>query len=115
MNNRRGFFKSLGLIAAGAVGCPGIFIPKFEPVVWKPERKVILWTRAEYRCYIYPVTGVYEQVILHTAANGDPCVITHHTYDLSGAMNPEFGTHACNLGEWKLVEPADKDTLKRCV
>jgi len=34
MKDRRGFFKSLALIGAAAVGCPGIFIPKFEPVKW---------------------------------------------------------------------------------
>lgn len=39
MSDRRSFFKSLALIGAAAVGCPGIFIPKFEPVRWKaPSR-----------------------------------------------------------------------------
>ena len=33
--NTRSFFKSLALLTAGAATCPGIFIPKFEPVVWK--------------------------------------------------------------------------------
>lgn len=44
MDNRRSFFKSLALIGSAAVGCPGIFIPKFESIKWKlAERKVILW------------------------------------------------------------------------
>lgn len=35
MNSRRSFFKSLAMLGASAVGAPGIFIPKFEPVKWK--------------------------------------------------------------------------------
>lgn len=35
MNSRRSFFKSLAMLGAAAVGAPGIFIPKFEPVKWK--------------------------------------------------------------------------------
>lgn len=34
MKDRRSFFKSLAMIGAAAVGCPGIFIPKPEPVRW---------------------------------------------------------------------------------
>jgi len=34
--NKRSFFKSLALMTAGAAVSPGIFIPKFEPVKWKP-------------------------------------------------------------------------------
>jgi len=41
MNNRRSFFKSLALISGAAVGCPGIFIPKFEPVRWKVQPKYL--------------------------------------------------------------------------
>jgi len=37
MATRRSFFKSLALLGAAAVGCPGIFIPKFEPVRWKVQ------------------------------------------------------------------------------
>jgi hypothetical protein len=33
--NRRGFFKSLALLAGAASVSPQIFIPKFEPVRWK--------------------------------------------------------------------------------
>jgi hypothetical protein len=32
---RRSFFRSLALLSGAAVGCPGIFIPKFEPVRWR--------------------------------------------------------------------------------
>ena len=32
---RRSFFKSLAMLGAAAAGCPGIFVPKFEPVRWK--------------------------------------------------------------------------------
>jgi hypothetical protein len=37
MNDRRSFFKSLALLAAGAAVAPGIFVPKFEPVRWKVQ------------------------------------------------------------------------------
>lgn len=37
MNNRRSFFKSLALLGAAA-GCPGLFLPKLEPVRWKITR-----------------------------------------------------------------------------
>jgi len=33
--NQRSFFKSLALLGAAAVGWPGVFVPKFEPVRWK--------------------------------------------------------------------------------
>lgn len=33
--NRRSFFKSLAVLATGAVIAPQIFIPKLEPVRWK--------------------------------------------------------------------------------
>ena len=35
MSTRRSFFKSLALLGAAAAGCPGVFIPKLEPVRWK--------------------------------------------------------------------------------
>lgn len=41
MTTRRSFFASLALIGAGAATAPGIFIPKFEPVWWKPDKFVL--------------------------------------------------------------------------
>jgi len=41
MTTRRSFFKSLALIGSAAAGCPGIFIPKFEPVRWKSISRII--------------------------------------------------------------------------
>lgn len=35
VDNRRTFFKSLAMLGAAAAGCPGIFVPKFEPIRWK--------------------------------------------------------------------------------
>lgn len=40
MNDRRYFFKSLAMLGAAAVGCPGIFIPKFQPVKWKVSQSI---------------------------------------------------------------------------
>lgn len=36
--NTRSFIKSLALLSGAAVGCPGIFIPKLEPVRWKVRK-----------------------------------------------------------------------------
>src|SRR5262245_59537421 len=48
MSDRRSFFRSLALIGAGAATCPGIFIPKFEPVRWKRPsiQKIVIFDRS---------------------------------------------------------------------
>lgn len=54
MTDRRSFFKSISLIGAAAVGCPGIFIPKLEPVHWKGDPRQRLnpnWVNAPYEWY----------------------------------------------------------------
>jgi hypothetical protein len=76
MNSRRGFFKSLALIAAGAAVAPGIFVPKLEPVkchsCWNgigqttsgqvillqsQDRPAGLVTRAGHFYALHPTTG----------------------------------------------------------
>lgn len=50
--NRRGFFRSLVLLAGAASVSPTIFIPKFEPVKWKVASPAYWlnpeWVRAPY-------------------------------------------------------------------
>lgn len=64
MNNRRSFFKSLALLGAAAASCPGIFIPKFEPVKWKVKPAVLNprdyfggWYFAEFSYIAKPIAG----------------------------------------------------------
>ena len=44
------------MIGAGVVTAPGIFIPKFEPVIWKVVR--------EPRVFFYDMPPVYDERIL---------------------------------------------------
>lgn len=41
--NRRNFFRSLAALAGAASVSPTIFIPKFEPVRWKPISYYGVW------------------------------------------------------------------------
>jgi len=109
MNNRRGFFKSLGLIAAGSAGFPGIFIPKFEPVKWKVARPKHGWMRAEFRYYILQQPAQYDQVILHFYEDDTPVEVGFHTYP--ELVNNSTGPY---LGEWKF-ETCDSKILTQCV
>jgi len=69
VTNRRSFFRSLALIGSAAAGCPGLFIPKFEPVKWKrsisPESIVNpQWEYADYKVYFIENDAVFDHRIL---------------------------------------------------
>lgn len=61
MLDRRGFFKTLGLIAGGIIAGPQIFLPKFEPVIWKPLRP---WNWMEYYAFLLDRTPHWADDVL---------------------------------------------------
>lgn len=67
--NKRSFFKSLALLAAGAAVAPGIFVPKFEPVRWKVTRPLPNpeWVKAEYEVYYIGQPGIFDPVIFKSS------------------------------------------------
>ena len=65
MNSRRSFFKSLALLGAAAAGCPGLFIPKLEPVRWKVIAPPRGWFMAEYKYAFTMHDAKIEKVLLH--------------------------------------------------
>ncbi len=75
MNNRRSFFKSLSLIGSAAIGCPGIFIPKFEPIRWKrivDPRSIPNpdWINAEFTTMLNDRVAVFDEKILEASHSG---------------------------------------------
>jgi hypothetical protein len=65
-DSRRSFFKSLALLGAAAVGCPGIFIPKFEPVKWKAVAPVGRgFFMVEYKYAIRPMGREFTRMLLY--------------------------------------------------
>lgn len=72
MTNRRSFFKSLALLGAAAAGCPGVFVPKFEPVKWKRTpslgRELYVpnpeYYTAQYEIYYITQPGLFDGRIL---------------------------------------------------
>lgn len=63
MTDRRSFFKSLMLLGAAAAGCPGIFIPKFEPVKWKVISSTNpVWSE---RDYVGEWSFIMDSVVTH--------------------------------------------------
>jgi len=99
--NRRSFFSSLAVLAGAASLSPNIFIPKFEPVIWKRSPRRIVnpkWILAEYKCVIISGTPVYdERIIFHRRESEDPSPLIQSRYSLLQVPN-EFG-------EWKLETP----------
>jgi hypothetical protein len=65
--NRRGFFKSFGVLAAAASLSPTIFIPKFEPVRWKVIRmgsENPRWGITEFEVFIINQAPIFDDAIL---------------------------------------------------
>jgi hypothetical protein len=63
--NRRGFFKSLALIASAASLSPTIFIPKFEPVRWRRslvQPYEFVWFKS-FESFGHSV-AVYDRILL---------------------------------------------------
>lgn len=58
MNTRRSFFKSLAMLGAAAEGCPGIFIPKFEPVKWKIQKLT------DFEAFLQKESKRFDELIL---------------------------------------------------
>lgn len=71
LTDRRSFFRSLAILGAAAAGCPWIFVPKFEPVRWKPVRCKQTWRlnpnyiTAEYEVYFYNSPALFDKAIFH--------------------------------------------------
>ena len=59
--NRRGFFRSLVLLAGAASVSPTIFIPKFEPVRWKVTPAI---QRCSFEQFLIEMTPGFDQYIL---------------------------------------------------
>lgn len=80
--NRRGFFKSLGFLAGAASVSPNIFIPKFEPVRWKPpiifKRPIVAmnpeYLKAQYEFRFIAFAGRWDFKVQDEILNelGDP-------------------------------------------
>jgi len=61
MSTRRNFFRSLALMAGAASISPQIFIPRFEPVIWKPSRVVGgIWVIEAKQHFIGSIIGSKE-------------------------------------------------------
>src|SRR5678809_1004806 len=99
--NRRSFFSKAALIGAAVSLSPAIFIPKFEPVRWKPRRFYHVlainpeWINAPYEIGFIGLNGCLQSFV----------PVPEHRRSLwSAYMEPDGKT-------WKITEPTryDKD------
>jgi hypothetical protein len=85
--NRRGFFKSLALVAGAASLSPQIFIPKFEPVRWKVIRPYENqgWFISQFVYVVKPWPPAGREIIFHvrdqTPEDTTVCVLPHWESD----------------------------------
>lgn len=59
--NRRNFFRSIALLGSAASISPQIFIPRFEPVRWKPV--VATWHRVPFWYHLSPEYKAFAQAM----------------------------------------------------
>ena len=103
MNTRRSFFKSLAILSAAAAGCPGVFIPKFEPVKWKRIIQPRGLYFVEFHYAIKDFEKTFEQVIFYKRDGTQEIIKDKTEADKLFTPFERETVHHAEVGKWSFT------------